>query len=455
MKGSKKMGLYVVAAILLMALAFYQIELIFWEMPGKNANLSGSNTEPDEQANLLRPTHLYVTLGGSDEGVYGRISWRDESFEATFESVYELAAYILTEGPIEPWDWDALPWRKPACVMVYEFSMGRDLLKGQLGKLADNKEIAEIDGSWSELWVVPAQRADEEAQVFLVDSMGKSCARAAVPAWRLEANQAMRNMLLERGLQTETTYVASDHGFEDYFAVNSYVLEQTKHEIAYEMTTRSAFAEEGEEGRARMDRYALRFFEYPDTVSVREEGNAVSYSNEKLTIKLDINGRMQYVETLTSEEKEMISMREAYQLAAGFVRDDMRRSEVSGFGIQFADYEITEEGQYTFYFQYTMGGFPFRMEEELVDRWHMPYPVRVTVEGSKVRRYERYVLDLVVEDMESYTLESTWLDAVAEFTMTGVQIDGAPRLIYTLWQDQLVLQWEATTKEGQVRIAAS
>ena len=445
---SKVKGTFWVLLFALLGLALYQIVLIFWEAPAQRENgVWYSVAQPDPEANLLRPEEIFFTLGGEDGG-YGRIAKQDESFEDVFSSAYELLTYVLKNSELETDSFEALPWSREVCIFNYGFALQTDLILQQIGL---EKKVAE--GSWSEIWIVPAQNRQEKTGIYILDRDSDICLRAECSAWDQEQN----HFLMERLRNLESLLSKS------YFAVKSawpkaelhgdYLLEEAMRETVSTIRADAIFLVGKKMNPLQAERYALRFFQYPDTVKVKESTEQILFTNEKITVKVDDTGLLQYVETLTEEEKKPITMKEAYQLAVGFVKADLDWEGTAGLDFSLSGYEIIE-GQYVFYFNYLVGDIPYRMDEERSELWRMEYPIRVTVEGSRVRRYERYALDFEVDMANQHTLGHTWQNVMNDMAEQGMKLKGVPVLKYYYERSQMVLYWEAETEQGLHRIRA-
>lgn len=428
---------------LLLGLALYQIILIFWESPTEREGaIWNSMVQPDTDANMLRPDEIFFTLGGND-GSYGRVGKQDEEFEDIFLNSYELLSYVLKNGKVETENWDQLPWEKEACVLSYGFELKSDLIMEQVGM-----ESELVSGSWSEIWILPAQNRQENACIYILEQESGQCLKVEYAAWKMEQNQQLLVLLRQKESVLSKDYLAVGKWWPGREIQGSYVLENTLHETAYPVNANVVFTIGRQINASRGKEYAMRFFQYPDTVTIKESESQILYNNEKITVKVDENGFLQYVETLTQEEEEPVTMQEAYQLAVGFVKADLELDPIYNIDFSFAGYEVGED-QYIFDFNYLICGIPFQMESE-----KMAYPIRVTVEGSRVRKYERFVLEFTVERDHMYTLGYTWKEAMDQMAEKGDIPQGVPKLKYYLEGSQLVLYWEAETKAGRCRIRA-
>ncbi len=432
----------------LLGLALYQIVLIFWDAPQQQESSRWySMAQPDTEANMLKPGEIYFTLGGSD-GSYGRVTKQEADYEDIFLNAYELLAYVLQNGDIEEESFELLPWQQEACVMTYSFALGNDLVMQQVGL---KEKLPE--GSWSEIWVLPAQKRQDKVCVYLLDQAEQICLKATWQAWDLDANQQLLVLLRQQESLLSKNYLAVQKGWPERRLQGNYILENSIHETAHMVNAKVIFLLGKKMNPVQAEQYALRFFQYPDTVTVKESASQILFTNEKITVKLDETGLVQYVETLTDEEKNPITMREAYQLAVGFVKSDLDLDENRNVDFIFAAYEAAED-QYVFYFNYVICGVPYQMQEERVEQWRMEHPIRVTVEGSRVRRYERFALDFDVKADSQYTLKYTWQEMMNEMAGKGTQLQGVPELRFYLEGSRMILYWEAETKTEKSLIKA-
>ncbi len=445
---NKMKGTFWVLQFALLVLALYQIVLIFWEAPAQqDSDVWYSVAQPDPDANMLRPKEIYFTLGGED-GSYGRIAKQNEYFEDIFQSAYELLIYVLENSELTEESFELLPWSKEACVLNYGFALESELIRQQIGLEGKIQE-----GNWSEIWIVPAQNRREKSSIYMLDGETEIFLKAECDVWDLAQNQDLLEKLRDQESLLSKNYLAIRRAWPEQRLQGNYLLEEAMRETVYESGASAIFLLGAKLNPIQAERYARQFFQYPDTVTVKKSENQILFTNEKITVKVDDTGLLQYVETLTEEEKKLVTMKEAYQLAVGFVKADLDWEKITGLDFVFSGYEIIE-GQYVFYFNYLIGDISYRMDTEKMELWRMEYPIRVTVEGSRVRRYERYALDFDLELENRYTLNQTWQDAMNEMAAQGLNFQGIPRLRYYYERRQMVLYWEAETDRGLHRIRA-
>lgn len=446
MKRRQSTGAYWFWMIALLGLAIYQIVLIFGESPAKQENDEWySMATPDEDANILRPTEMYITLGG-EEGSYGRLKSYEEEFEAVFCPAYALFQNVIQEGEYSGGWLKDLPWQEEACVLTYHFAMESFVILQQLGM----EEESFPEGAWSEIWIMPAQKSQEKAKVYLLDREAGQYLKAESSCWKQKENQQFLKVLQEQGTLLKRSYLAINRAWPEQKLDSGFLLEQSLRETVYEVRVQSPFMMGKKLSLAQAELYARRFAEYPDAATVKKSTKQVLLNNEKITVKIDESGHLQYVETLTDEEKAAVSIREAYQLAVGFLNADTSWGRHSKLSYELSGYEREENG-YTFYFTYCINGVPYRQESKNAEA---VYPIRITVEGSKVRRYERDVMEFKLEADSDRPLTDTWQTAMDDMAKRDWKLLSIPELRYYREKSRMVLYWEARTKDGTVRLPA-
>ena len=444
---SKAKGTFWILLFMLLGLAIYQIVSIFWEAPmQRESGRWYSMAQPDPEANMLRPREIYFTLGGED-GSYGKMSKQDEQFEEVFQYTYDLMAYVLENYKPEAVDLGELPWNQEACVLDYDFEIDSDLVIQQL-------ELKEpmTEGKWSEIWVLPAQSRKEKCVVYMLDQKTGIGLKAEGKAWEQDSNHLLLESLQNQAALQNRNYFAVAKAWQEPKLAGDYLLEGAMRETISLIQTSSNFLFNGRINLAQAKQYALQFFQYADTVKIKEDENQILCTNEKITVKVDDTGIVQYVETLTEEEQEAVTMKEAYQLAVGFVKKDLDWKSDFGLDFMFVGYEKAGN-QYIFYFTYLIEGIPYQTVAGQ-DEQQMDFPIRVTVEGSRVRRYERYVISVAIDQSRKYTLEETWQNVINKTAAKGAVIKAVPELKYYYEKEELILYWEIETNQGKIRYKA-
>ncbi|HCA34982.1 MAG TPA: hypothetical protein DEP00_08190 [Lachnospiraceae bacterium] len=442
-----------VTAVLLILLAIVQLLWIF-KMPQALRRTSDSQESSQTQnAGILKPQQVFLTLGGQDSGSYARLTFAEDSFESLYGSAFDLLQTLAPQLTFEKHEAGDLPWQRAQVILSYSYAVGRDAVNSQLG--------TDIDGSYNEIWIVPSLSEDQQAQICFYNSYNGACLIGTGSRGMTAQDRALAQTLLETGIDKDNRYVEMSGAFPDAFSEGmTFLPEVSQHETMLRGSAVSAFLDdEKKEDPSRMDRYAMQFFRSPATVTRQEVDQGILYSNEKISLLVDPEGRMEFVETLTDEEKESVTVDKAYRKAVSFLKEDMARSEVSRqtgvyLSVDLADYRENKDGSYTFYFNYRINGYRVRMESSKAVLWDMDYPATVTVQGQKVRSCQRLVLNVVMDTEKDYTVAENWLDA-ADWLSKKWTLTTPPELVYYISAGSLIPEWEADTEQGRTWFSAS
>ena len=82
----------------------------------------------------------------------------------------------------------------------------------------------------------------------------------------------------------------------------------------------------------------------------------------------------------------------------------------------------------------------------------MPCSIVVTVCGSHIRRYERYVCTLQMDEVR--TMRYDWKEIMDRCARDQIEVSEPPRLVYEMTRGQLFLVWEVTGQDQTVRYLA-
>lgn len=449
--------IYTVVVVLLVLSAYAQIYMVFGTSTGTVLEKSDSGTQKEVSANLLTPSDMYASLGGSGERMYVHEGPEDADFADMFDLSYALLLKTAQNADFEKVPVEELPWDRAALVMTYAFSMDEKALVSQL--TLSEEEVPE--GSFDQLWVVPSCEYGQEVALYFYDTASQSVICACGGSYSWEENQAFLSAVQTSCTSKAKRYVEVSKAYGDGLEYAGFVPEVSYRQSGVRGKAQSFFTEDGQENASqKMDAYAQSYFDYPETVARQEEDNACIYSNEKISLLLTAGGYMQYMETLTDDEKEGSGMKQAYQTALDFLEGEFSKTGETALGYELCGYEVSTSGSagnestsYTFSFHYRLNGSTLRMERNKSVAWGMKAPAVVTVVGSKVRSCQRYVLHVAVEEDSSYTLVQNWMDA-ANLMARNWSLTEVPHMVYYISEGSLVLEWEADTRQGLTWISA-
>ena len=259
-----------VTAVLLILLAIVQLLWIF-KMPQALRRTSDSQESSQTQnAGILKPQQVFLTLGGQDSGSYARLTFAEDSFESLYGSAFDLLQTLAPQLTFEKHEAGDLPWQRAQVILSYSYAVGRDAVNSQLG--------TDIDGSYNEIWIVPSLSEDQQAQICFYNSYNGACLIGTGSRGMTAQDRALAQTLLETGIDKDNRYVEMSGAFPDAFSEGmTFLPEVSQHETMLRGSAVSAFLDdEKKEDPSRMDRYAMQFFRSPATVTRQEVKNQPS-----------------------------------------------------------------------------------------------------------------------------------------------------------------------------------
>lgn len=447
--------LYSVMIGILVVSCIYQFHSIWQKLSVKGGlpGPRGSDTGRDLSASLLAPYEMYLTLGDTQE--YVRICDTSGYYPELWSAGEEMIA-LITDGvrEMESISEEELPGEHAVLILQYACSLEQSALREWLPvALEDEVSIREI-------WIQPAISDNEQPVLYFLNWEQQRFYRinGDVP-WDHAVNQSFCEELFRVGEAVSPVYLDGRRSFPEVFLGGSYLLRQELIAPIYDISYSPAFTgKDGSFQREEASRYAMHFFAHPDVVkAVEEQEDFIWYADEKRTLRMESSGLLQYVETPEKAEREKLSLTEAYQLAMGFLEEDMECDDIQLLELYLAKYAV-DDGGYTFWFNYKLDTIPFVMDEEKKKDWGIEYPVTVTVEGSVVRYYERYLVDMSLRQEQLLRLRTSYIDVldqcrsqdlrgtVQELGLCYVEREGTLRLC---WRVLMNNRWQYVPAEGE------
>ncbi|MBQ7058521.1 MAG: hypothetical protein IJM83_04370 [Firmicutes bacterium] len=412
----------------LVALALFQIGRIFWAPLQKDTS-AVTDESVEVRSSMISPKTIYISLKGQT-GFVGVPDGTGDHLELLAESLALLhdvmpASILMTEEESE------LPLLGTVCCLDLPLSLGAEAIRAEM----DVPENRFPDGSFDQIWIVPARSLTEDVRICFYNTNDKTLRISAGGSYTMESNQSLLKTIVDLVHTVDTDYVWQELAFPGVFPRDGFLQTEgrssgTRGQIL------SAFLQDETMIEVRMRRYGMSFFDYPDTVSEKTLGEDLLLSNEKMTVRLSPDGHMVYVQTLTGDEKTPVGLSEAYDTAAAFIRKDM--ASQSGIGWKLSGYETIGE-ETVFYFDYVIDGYLCPLDESLQEEWSMPAPIVVTISGSKVRRYERFVCTVQMGEISE--LRYNWKEIMDRCAREEIEVSEPPRLSYQMTHGQLFLVW--------------
>lgn len=415
-KQKVKRGGYIVIVVSLILLSIAQVYQL-WQTSFSEGRLSRPTTQDpprDTSANLLEPVSIYISMGASDEGRYGNVSRNVQYFSQLFSSSYSLLQVLLTqEGrTLEEVKEEDLPWDKAVCVYRYAFSMDSRLVEAQLSTNLGKSF------TFQEVWIMPAVTMAEEPYCYFLDWESETYYRISGNVYRRQGTvQAFLEQFTGISELISKDYISAKRTLPDRFSDNVFLKDKESKIVLYDVSLSEPFlTQDSELDENAAQRYAMHFFQHPDMVRQTADENEILYADEKITLKIRSNGLIQYVETLTDSDHASVSFKDAYQLACGFLKEDIEADANRVFETYLCGYEEGDNpNSYSFYFNYRFNDIPFVMDSQRLQDWKMKAPVEIYVEGSKVRAYKRYIVKKEMAPYHMIEIQTSYIQALDMF----------------------------------------
>lgn len=427
MSESRKNILFVSLCLVLLVTAGFLIWQIF--RPG-NAGLAAEEGEGKSSTKafyLMEPSSVYLSLGS--EGIRGYSKVTRQTDSTLYHSLLEDMGALLDRLAKEEKD--------PLSLTPSEIDGAQPLLLLQFDMLMDLRVFSAATGlrleegaqeiHFKNLLILPSAAFEKPVRICVYDENAGELCELSGGSWEWEENKALLSNVLEGGIGTEPEYYMAGELWPKSFSYGIMVPVHSLRESTYVGSSRSPFAEKEMPDTERMRSYGMSFFTYPDTVTVTKSQESLIFTDEKVSLKLDSKGHVQYVETLTDTEKQPVELKEAYEIARAFLDQDLSRLSSPSLTAILSGYEAN--GGYTFYFDYALDQIPFLVDEQTLSDWRMSHPVVIYVEGQKVRRYERYAIDISFRGEKS-PLKYSYLEIWNQLEQSGGALSVPPYLVY-------------------------
>ncbi|MCR5004507.1 MAG: hypothetical protein K6A77_01250 [Clostridiales bacterium] len=441
---------YIFVLLLLIVTALLQTYRLWQqtERPSERDRVSGQ-VEPDTQASMLEPFDMYLTRDGIR---FARVNALSGIYQDLWTVTRTLITRMVRSGlTVTPVRVEELPEDRAGIALQYAFPLPAEAVRELL-------QIEDETGDIKEIILIPSQTRNEPAMMYLVDQDQSHVLRADSKInVSTKAAQNFNERFMDCLDSVAPEYIDAHRRFPAMFLDECYVHELESRTMYHIPEISVSYVQEGVLDTEAASSYIMHFFEHPDVARQVEQGkDFVWYADEKHTVRYDAHGLLQYVSTQRPSEREMLPLTEAYQLACGFLREDLAFDRTLLQEIYFCDFESSGDGTYTFCWNYAYNHVPFSMSGENRSWTDLSYPIRIVVEGRQVRYYHRYLLDKNMTAEGIFSIRETYIEALDEmlkglpeqarirsFSLEYEEIDGRP-----------VLYWKVDTDHGQLSLPA-
>ena len=430
----KEWMIFWLASWFLVALALFQIGRLFWN-PERPVDTAPADEAIEVRSSMIAPQTIYISLKGQT-GFVGVPDRTGDHLTLLAESLTLLhdvlpSSVQMLEAESE------VPFLETVCCLDLPLAIGAEAIRAEM----DVPENRFPDGSFDQIWIVPARSLTEDVRIYFYNTKDQTIRASAGGTYTLESNQSLLRTIVDLLRSVDSSYVWQDQAFPSVFERDGFLRSEGK--VSGTKGQISSFFQQDEGfGDIRMRRYGMSFFDYPDTVTEKKLGEDLLLSNEKITVRLSPDGHLVYVETLTGDEKNEIGLSEAYDTADAFIRADM--AQTGDLSWRFVGYEVNGDEK-IFYFDYVIDGYLCPLDPLLQEKWSMSSPIVVTVCGSKVRRYERYVCQIQMGQVSE--LRYDWKQIMDRCAREQIDVTEPPSLTYQMTRGQLFLVWKVVSPD--------
>ncbi|MCD8215295.1 MAG: hypothetical protein LUC97_06625 [Clostridiales bacterium] len=205
----------------------------------------------------------------------------------------------------------------------------------------------------------------------------------------------------------EIYYVSSLQNSYDVFLGNEFIPTWAGEVYYYTITKNNPAAENGIVTETSVDKFVNVYFDNPVLKWTSVDDGVYIFSDESTVIKYYPAGVMEY-SSYTGEQAETLSLKEGLSTAESFLDYDTNLNN----DYYLADYKYETGSRITFYFDCKINNAPLTLSEELKENTGMNSFIEVTVEGSNVTKYKRYLRDYVTTVKDPVYTEKTFLEVI-------------------------------------------
>ena len=435
---------YTAVLLFLIIMSIVQIYGLWTRMDRPNEKSSDTRqVEPDLQASLLEPFDMYLTRDGIR---FARVSSLSGFYQDLWSVSRTLINRMVRGGfTVIEVEEEELPTDRAGIVFQYAFQLPAEAVRELLlleGEVVDVEEII----------LIPSQTRNEPVTLYLVDEDREHILKAeSTVNVSFKAAQNFNERFMDSLDAVTMEYIDAHSRFPAMFRGGCFVRELESRTMYHIPEISVSYMNDGGLDTEMAASYVIHFFDHPDVARQVEEGEQfVWYADEKHTVRYDAGGLLQYVSTQDPSEREALPLQEAYQLARGFLKEDLAYDRTLLQEIYLCGFESSGDGTYTFSWNYAYNHIPFSMSEE-TRRWtDLDYPIQIVVEGAQVRYYHRYLLDKTMEADGIFAVRESYIEAldsllqdlpeetrIHSFGLEYEEVDGSP-----------VLHWKVETDQG-------
>ncbi|MCD8090960.1 MAG: hypothetical protein LUD81_10165 [Clostridiales bacterium] len=200
-------------------------------------------------------------------------------------------------------------------------------------------------------------------------------------------------------------YVSSVQNNYDVFSGNEFIPTWAGEVYYYTITKNNPAADNGVVTEASVDKYVNTYFDNPVLKWTSIDGDVYIFSDETTVVKYYPNGVMEYASYSGSGTEG--SLNEALAAAEAFLDYEPNLNN----DWYLVDYKY-EDDKIIFYFDYKINNSILTLSDELKEKIGMSRIIEITVDGSRIAKYKRYLRDYITTVRDPVYTEKTFLEVI-------------------------------------------
>lgn len=435
----------VLLSFLIIASIYQVITLWFDNVSDRNFFYSVINrftnfiSEPQEEdkAYMINPRIMGVYLGASDKD-FTIIERGGDDYRNILNESTKMILKVVSAGEFEGiYDKADFIWEKRGLIFSLSMPMSKEILASDL-----NVNSGKFEGivNVSSLGIIPATDTDSKVKAYFISENANQIYVFSLPVSELkDENDAVRKFIEKTTAKGYPAYISTLKNEIELF--NGNVLLPLPSDTIYyfnPLALNIPFIEDGTIKSDALEEYINIFFDNPNVKWTIQNNDIMIYGDDNALIKYNENGLLEY-SGLENSNNVTQTVSAAFNTAEEFLKRDYLLSNLDYYLVNFED----KDGKKTFYYAYGYDHLPIHLEESLLSKNTLTYPIEITVQKGKVVKYRRLVIEIDnngSQELFKGQFERALNQFVDEQKISGGQLEDM-YLGYVNQGEQIKLMW--------------
>ncbi|MCT4596652.1 MAG: hypothetical protein N4A50_02075 [Vallitalea sp.] len=416
-----------------------------------NSNGIEENDVLSERSYFVQPETIAIYLLSAEKN-YSVIQKNKLDFDDISRKSIDILKSIIQNGELvqESISLDIL-WEKRHILLKYNFEITSSQLLEDLNikDLAFTRSISEFN----EIIIQPNFNQEEYTYVYFINKD-----YSQIKAFRMknkynEINKSLEKVIkqLEDKKEGFPTYVSSKNLKIEWFK-NNILLPGPRTEMINSAVVKTKkikpFYNDGEIDSSKLENYVNGFFANSYKWKIEKQDDHWTYSDESVFLNYNTDGVIEYVNDNINNKKDLTII-DSYYVANKFLEKDNKIVDQEYY---LANYKVNGN-EVKFNYNYKCRDIKMIISDDYLEKYHMKYPMEITVVDGQVKTYKRLLLEL---ESDEYTIQgeksnisyNTVLDKFLETYQEEKNDLQQMELIYYLpsRDEDLTLKWMINNK---------